>query len=152
MANALKVTPRRSNGGTDNGGIGIIITLPKDKKVEDFNSIEIELLKDDKSLVINKLQYDKINDNIKSANAIDSPFNFGTKGNKEWAWNRGAFDIGESLTEDNIPNKVKVSIKNDDIEYTFEKKVTVGIEEFTQDKSKIFTAEEGKSFGEELRF
>lgn len=152
MANALKITPRKSNGGTDNGGIGIRMTLPKDKKVEDFNSIEIELLKDDKSLVINKLQYGKINDNIKSANAIDSPFNFGTKGNRQWAWDRGPFDIGEKLTDDNIPNKVKVNIKSDDIEYTFEKEFSVEMEELTQDKSKMFTAEEDKDFGTDLKF
>lgn len=79
--------------------------------------LEVALYNGETELVRNTLAFARINDATKAARRITSPFNIGTEGNNQYAWDRGAFPVDGGLDESEVPSRIVVEYEKDGVLY-----------------------------------
>lgn len=112
---------------TDKGGIRVSIGWSSLGEYADqdawdvLESLEVTLYKNNEKLVTNVLT-DRYDGPLK--NATPSPFNFGSEGNTQYAWDRGAYEL-DVLDNPIMPDAVVVEFVIDGETYTIKKAVNL---------------------------
>lgn len=106
------IRDREPTNGSDKGGY--IVNINFDREIKYIDALDVYLSREGRKLVKNSLNRNYEGLDLEK-DSTTCPFNFGSLGLDEWAWNRGAYPIkGNEVTEDDKPDEVIIVVQSKD--------------------------------------